>query len=61
MAEQENAGLRPNEKRLEALRRLPREILDKLSKEEVRSFLHDDDWPDSLKEKLGNYLVGVGG
>ncbi|MFO7785786.1 MAG: hypothetical protein ACQET7_06765 [Thermodesulfobacteriota bacterium] len=59
MTEQKTAGHEPNQKRLEALRRLPKEVLDKLSKEEVKSFLHEDDWPDSLKEKLGNYLVGV--
>jgi hypothetical protein len=55
----EAGGGRPDERRLEALRRLPREVLDRLSREEVKIFLHEDDWPDSLREKLENYLVGV--
>lgn len=59
MTEEKTAGCKPNQERLEALRRLPGEVLDKLSKEEVKSFLCEDDWPDSLKEKLERYLVGV--
>jgi len=42
--------------RLEVLRRLPKEIIEKLTKEEVRAFLSKDQWPNSLKEKLKDYL-----
>ena len=43
--------------RLEVLRRMPKEILDKLTQEEIKIFLYQDDWPDSLREKLKDYLV----
>lgn len=43
-------------KRLEALRNLPREVLETLSGGEVKDFLYSDEWPDSLREKLKDYL-----
>ena len=43
--------------RLEVLRRMPKDILEKLTREEVKIFLYQDDWPDSLREKLEDYLV----
>ena len=43
--------------RLEAFRNLPEDIVKILTKEEVKAFLHDDEWPDSLREKLKDYLV----
>ena len=43
--------------RLEVLRRMPKEILDKLTQEEIKIFLYQDEWPDSLREKLKDYLV----
>ncbi len=42
--------------RLEVLRQFPKDIIDKLTKEEIRAFLYEDIWPDSLKEKLKDYL-----
>ncbi len=45
-----------DEERLEVLRRLPKSIIEKLTKEEIRAFLSKDLWPDSLKEKLKDYL-----
>ena len=47
----------PHPERLEVFRNLPGEILRRLSKEEVSAFLYDDEWPDSLAEKLKDYLV----
>jgi hypothetical protein len=44
-------------KRLEAFRNLPEDIVKLLTKEEVKAFLHDDEWPESLREKLTDYLV----
>ncbi len=60
MTEEQSAGGRPDPERLEALRRLPRELLDRLTKDEVKAFLYERHWPDSLKEKLGSYLVDTG-
>ena len=60
MTEDQSAGGKPDPERLEALRGLPREVLDRLTKDEVKAFLYERDWPDSLKEKLGSYLVDTG-
>ena len=46
----------PKPGRVEAFRELPGEILGSLSKEEVRAFLFDDEWPESLAEKLKDYI-----
>ena len=46
-------------KRLNALRNLPKEILDVLTREEVKAFLYRDEWPDSLREKLNDYMEEV--
>ncbi|MFA6054440.1 MAG: hypothetical protein WC769_03585 [Thermodesulfovibrionales bacterium] len=43
--------------RLQALRDLPVEVIKSLTKEEMNSFLFKDEWPDSLQEKLKDYLV----
>lgn len=42
--------------RLEALRNLPKEVLDLMTREEVKAFLYQDEWPESLREKLKDYL-----
>ena len=47
----------PSTERLEVFRNLPSEILRTLTKEEVTAFLYDEEWPDSLAEKLKDYLV----
>jgi hypothetical protein len=51
---------KPDLKRLEALRTLPKEVMHSLTKEEVKAFLYDDVWPDSLQEKLKDYMVDQG-
>ncbi|MFO7598959.1 MAG: hypothetical protein R6X27_04020 [Candidatus Desulfacyla sp.] len=43
--------------RMEALRELPGEILRELTKTEIRAFLFEEIWPDSLQEKLRDYLA----
>jgi len=43
--------------RLEAFRKLPADTVKLLTKEEVQAFLHDEEWPDSLREKLKDYLA----
>lgn len=47
----------PMQGRMEALRELPGDVLRTLSKEEINAFLFDEVWPDSLKEKLKDYIV----
>jgi hypothetical protein len=47
---------KPDPGRLELVRRLPKEVMQTLTKEEVNAMLHDDEWPDSLREKLKDYL-----
>ena len=57
MNEEESKGQKPIPERLEALKNLPESILKTLTKEEVKAFLHDDVWPESLREKLKDYAV----
>jgi hypothetical protein len=47
----------PRPGRMEALRNLPGEVLRRLTKKEIRAFLFDEIWPDSLQEKLKDYLA----
>ncbi len=48
---------KPAPERLQALRSLPADIVKSFSKEEMNAFLFEDDWPDSLQEKLKDYMV----
>jgi len=43
--------------KMRVLRSLPIEIKQSLTKEEVDAFLHDEVWPDSLREKLKDYFA----
>jgi hypothetical protein len=43
--------------KMQILRSLPVEIKQLLTKTEVDAFLHEEVWPDSLKEKLKDYIV----
>ena len=47
----------PDPQRLWALQMLPKEILATLTKEEVAAFLEEEVWPESLREKLKDYIV----
>ena len=42
--------------RMEVLREMPAEIMRGLTKDEVKAFLFEEVWPDSLSEKLKEYL-----
>ena len=57
MNKEESKELKPIPERLEALKNLPESILKTLTKEELKAFLHDDVWPESLNEKLKDYAV----
>lgn len=57
MGDKGSQSKKPAPERLEAMRNLPKEIMDSLTKEEVAAFLHDEVWPNSLKQKLKDYMV----
>ena len=43
--------------RIQMLKILPREIKESLTMEETNAILYEDIWPDSLLEKLKDFLV----
>lgn len=57
MAEKSPQGKKPDPVKIHILRNLPLNIKETLTKEEVDAFLYKDVWPDSLKEKLKDYIV----
>jgi hypothetical protein len=54
-----NHNKRPDPERTKALGKLPAEIVRTLTQEEIQAFLFAEVWPDSLAEKLKDYLVSV--
>lgn len=48
---------KPDPERMAILRSLPIEIKEQISGEEAQAFLYNEDLPDSLLEKLKDYLV----
>jgi len=57
MGKKEPSEGRPDPARLELVKNLPKEILQSLTKEEVKLLLSEDEWPESLQEKLKAYAV----
>lgn len=57
MANEKKEKKEPLPGRMEALRSLPAAVLKRLTKQEVRAFLFKDEWPDSMQEKLKEYIV----
>jgi hypothetical protein len=57
MGEEKSSQKRPDPVKLAALKSLPMEIVDSFTKEELHAFLYEDVWPDSLQEKLKDYVV----
>ena len=47
----------PKPGRVEAFRNLPEDILRTLTKDEIKTFMFEDEWPESLAEKLKDYMV----
>ena len=45
------------EERAEALKSLPPNIRNSISDEEKEQFLHGEEWPESLFEKLSEFIV----
>ena len=52
-----NGQPEPKPGRMEVLRDLPGDIMRSLTKKEINAFLFEDVWPDSLREKLKEYMV----
>ena len=48
---------KPDPERMAVLRSLPFEIKQQISGEEAHAFLYNEDLPESLVEKLKDYLV----
>ena len=48
---------KPDPERMAILRALPIEIKQKITGEEAQAFLYKEDLPDSLMEKLKDYMV----
>ncbi|MBN1102920.1 MAG: hypothetical protein JXL84_05860 [Deltaproteobacteria bacterium] len=57
MNEKSTPDRRPDPARLEAMKNLPREVMITLTREEVDAFLFNEVWPDTLKEKLKDYVM----
>jgi hypothetical protein len=54
---EDSSKRKPDPVRMQALRNLPLEVKQTLTKEVVNAFLYEDEWPDSLKEKLKDYIL----
>lgn len=52
---------KPSPQRMAILRSLPIEIKQQITGEEAQAFLYEEELPDSLLEKLKDYLVEKGG
>ncbi|MBM4129140.1 MAG: hypothetical protein FJ243_03355 [Nitrospira sp.] len=57
MEEEKSPEREPDPARIHFLRSLPLRIIQSLTKEDVNAILFEDVWPDSLKEKLKDYIV----
>ena len=57
MEEQKFPKMEPEAVRINFLRSLPPKIIQSLTKEDINAILYEDVWPDSLKEKLKDYIV----
>lgn len=56
MNEKNNQKREPDPERVKVLRNFPEEIVEQLTKDEINAFLFDDLWPDSLRDKLKEFL-----
>ena len=53
---QDDKNVTPSPERVAFLRNLPLEVKQSLNKEEATAFLYDQPWPDSLYEKLKDFI-----
>lgn len=47
---------KPDPQKMAVLRSLPVEVKQSLTKEEVNAFLYEEVWPDSLVQKLKDFI-----
>jgi hypothetical protein len=57
MEKKESSQERPDPSRLEMVKNLPKEVLQSLTKEDLKILLSEEEWPESLHEKLKDYVV----
>lgn len=57
MGEKKNKIINPDPERMAILRSLPVEIKQQITGEEAAAFLHKEELPDSLMEKLKDYIL----
>lgn len=57
MEKERSSKREPDPVRTQILKLLPREIKQSLTIEETNAILFDDVWPDSLYEKLKDYII----
>lgn len=57
MEEKDSSKRKPDPQKLQVLRSLPVDVKQSLTKEEVDAFLYGEVWPDSLEEKLKDYIT----
>ena len=57
MEKKESSKKRPDPSRLEMVKNLPKEVLQSLTKEDLKILLSEEEWPESLNEKLKDYVV----
>ena len=48
---------KPDPERMAVLRSLPIEVKEKITGEEAQAFLYNEDLPESLLEKLKDYMI----
>ncbi|MEW6417790.1 MAG: hypothetical protein AB1480_06685 [Nitrospirota bacterium] len=57
MADENTSKRKPDPVKIQVLRMLPLKIKESLTREEVNAILYEEVWPDSLREKLRDYIV----
>ncbi len=57
MEKEDTPKRQPDPERIQLIKMLPRELKESLTIEETNAILFEDVWPDSLQEKLKDYLV----
>jgi hypothetical protein len=57
MGEKDLSKRKPDPQRMKVLRSLPMGIKQSLTKEEVDAFLYEEVWPDSLEDKIKDYIT----
>jgi len=57
MAKESAPKKKADPEKVKVLRMLPRELKESLTPEEVNAILFEEVWPDSLQDKLKEYIV----